>query len=106
MPGNINLLPKEPKKTKEVEKTTRLIGNATYFIAIILTIIGPLGGLTVYKFTRDLTKLKVENETLRSSIANLESTEQGLVLLKDRVGKIQTILGNRQKDCPSHPSNC
>ena len=96
MPGNINLLPKEPKKTKEVEKATRLIKNATYFIAMILTIVGPLGGLSVYKFTRDFTKLKVENETLRSSIANLESTEQGLVLLKDRVGKIQTILGNRQ----------
>lgn len=96
MPKSINLLPKEPKKTKEVEKTTRFIKNATYFIAIILTIIGPLGGLTVYKFTRDLNKLKVENETLRNSIANLESTEQGLVLLKDRVGKIQSILNNRQ----------
>jgi hypothetical protein len=96
MPDKINLLPKEPRRSKEVDRFLRLIKNATYFIAIFFIFAGPVSGLLIFKFTRDLGKLKAENETLRASITNLESTEQGLVLLKDRITKIQTILASRQ----------
>lgn len=91
----INLLPKD----KEVSKKSQRISGIANKIALVFTVISlavvSIGGATFYFLNQRLDALKAEKETYENSILSLQSTEAGLILLKDRLQKTENILAAR-----------
>lgn len=89
--SDINLLPQELKPNKSV----LVLANKIKKASIILASLFFLGTIVViglnYYLTSNLEKTNQEIEILRSEIRSLESTEQRLVLVKDRIEKIVKI---------------
>jgi hypothetical protein len=95
MAKNINLLPIEMSTGKEVGKFIRTLKTIN-FIALLLTIVIAGGGVAAhYMLTSQLSSIESDKITLTSTIKNLETTEQSLVLLKDRLQKINQVLSIR-----------
>jgi len=94
MPVKFNLLPEEQRVNRSLYnflKLTRSLG--TIFLAmLILSLGGCLAFFTISYFRlKNIEKLKVATT---SEIHTYEVSEQQLVLLKDRIGKIDAILAS------------
>lgn len=88
----INLLPPELTVAKGISKVAKSIRQVT-FIALIVYILFGLGLLAFFLFSSsELNSLTKKEDGLKNDIKARETTEQRLVLLKDRVGKIKTAL--------------
>src|SRR3989344_2162633 len=98
MAAKINLLPGELETGEGVNKTTKVLSYFAVFFTLILLLIGIGGGAYIYFLNQEVTKLDQENSSLLQSIRVLESTEQQLVLVKDRLLKIQGLLSNRSEE--------
>lgn len=91
--ADINLLPTEITPKGVSYKVATVLRNiATVGFAVIV-----LAGVGLGAFFL-LTSAEIRSSTARQSqykttIKSLESTEQSLVLLKDRVGKVKQVLG-------------
>lgn len=94
----INLLPKEFTVSKEVSdasvKIKKYLWTSLGFYVVILAICGSF----YYYFQTTLTNLESDQVRLKTNIQSLQETEQQLILTKDRIAKIQTVLASRQNE--------
>ncbi len=95
MARKFNLLPVDLAESKEIEKFSKTLLGLSIFFAVVSVVIGISGLAGYFFYSKELTKLGQEQENLKTSIKNLESTEQGLVLIRDRTQKIANILTSR-----------
>ncbi|MCS7092487.1 MAG: hypothetical protein NZM26_03995 [Patescibacteria group bacterium] len=89
--SEINLLPEELKPSGYISKLDNAIKKISIFLLALLILICFLGG-SAYGFLfyqNDL--LNNENQKLKSEILALESVEQRLVFLKDRISKVSKV---------------
>lgn len=88
----INLLPTEISPKGPVVRISNLLKNlATIFFAFFLIIGFGMGAYFILNVVT-LRSVNTRSEALKTSIMTLEETEQGLVLVKDRLGKAKTVL--------------
>lgn len=91
MPENLNLLPQNLQVSKglsKVLKTTKALG----VISIVVFIIFALGVGAFFIYSKiTLTNIETEVTKLKSQVKAMESSEQQLVLLKDRLSKVASI---------------
>lgn len=90
--ADINLLPQELKPNKSVliiaKKFKKIaIIFSSFLILVFLTVVG-----IQYYYTRKIQESYVRQAELESQIKSMESTEQQLVLMKDRIEKIISIV--------------
>lgn len=96
-PQKINLLPKEFIKGK-YNKNVSLIKNLSYFVVFIFFLGNSIGLGANFYFNNNLKNINNNQSRLKNSIQGLEETEQRLILAKDRIQKIQTILTARTSE--------
>ena len=96
--AKINLLPPDLGPSASVLKFLNLAKKITVVIGLTFFIFGSL--LVGYiVFLRIEIKASVKRtEELKSSITNLKLTEQSLYLLKERVGKIKSLLAQKTQE--------
>lgn len=90
---NINLLPSDlaPKESViRVSKTLKKISASGFIIFILISAIG-IG--TFFYFENEIKDSDNRQTTYKSTIGSLETTEQSLVIIRDRVQKASNILG-------------
>ena len=95
MAANVNLLPKELAPSESVNKLGKVLNTFAAGVTGLFIVLAVAGGLTLYFFTARFNNLNQEQTDLKNSITNLQTSESQLILLKDRIGKIQTLLGSR-----------
>jgi len=91
----INLLPKEFVPGKAVTKPLKVIRQVSYLFLAGFAIIIALGFGSVYYYNNELKNVITEQDRLKNSIQSLQETEQQLILTKDRIAKIQSVLSTR-----------
>ena len=90
--ADINLLPVDITKENKSSNLADTLKRITVFASILFFIIVAGGlGLVIF-FTKQEQDLSVKENSLRQSISALESSEQQLFLIKDRIDKIMPIL--------------
>lgn len=89
---DINLLPEELKPKSYAIKLSKNLRRYSFLGLIIFVIaLMVMGGIQIALTIRQRS-LDNKKNTLESQIKALEATEQKLVLVKDRLGKIEKIL--------------
>jgi hypothetical protein len=90
----INLLPADISPKGPVVKISNLIKNLAV-ISFVLFLLTALGMLAVFVLNSvQIRSLNESSEELKTSIKSLETTEQGLVLVKDRLSKAKLVLAD------------
>lgn len=90
----INLLPTDISPKGPVVKISNLIKNLAV-ISFVLFLLTALGMLAIFILNSvQLRSLNESSENLKTSIKSLETTEQGLVLVKDRLSKVKLVLAD------------
>lgn len=88
----INLLPTDISPKGPVVKISSLIKNLAV-ISFTLFLLTAFGMLAVFVLNSvQIRSLNQTSEELKTSIKSLETTEQGLVLVKDRLSKANLVL--------------
>ena len=95
MAANVNLLPKELAPSESVTKLGKVLNTFALGLTGLFVVAAVAGGITLYLLNNRLNDLSSEQTGLKNSITNLQTSESQLILLKDRVGKIQTLLALR-----------
>jgi len=91
--ADINLLPTEITPKGFTVRLAQILRNvATVGLAVLLISGVGMGAFFI------LTSVEIRSSTarqdqLKTTVKSLESTEQSLILLKDRVGKVKQVLG-------------
>lgn len=98
MAGQINLLPKDVSKGKELVKAISVVNKIAILTVVVFVVVAAIGGGIYYLSTSRLTDLKSQERELANSVLNLQSTEAGLVLLRDRIEKVTQVLGARESE--------
>ena len=88
----INLLPTDLSPKGPVVKIAALVRSVAVISFSLLLITGL--GISAFFIVNSLQikNLNSANEELKGSIKSLEVTEQGLVLVRDRLGKVKQVL--------------
>jgi hypothetical protein len=94
----INLLPKEMAKSKNVEKSVKLLNKLAIGSTAIFLIIAVAGGAFFFLISGRLNQGREEKDTLVANIQSLQATEASIILLQDRIEKAQTVLGQRNSE--------
>ncbi|KKU04122.1 MAG: hypothetical protein UX88_C0001G0042 [Candidatus Woesebacteria bacterium GW2011_GWC2_47_16] len=90
----INLLPTEISPKGPVAKISNLIKNLAV-ISFVLFLLTALGMLAMFILNSvQIRSLNESSEELKTSIKSLEATEQGLILVKDRLSKAKLVLAD------------
>jgi hypothetical protein len=95
--ADINLLPQELKTGKDVQKTAQVLTRVVVVLVVVLIIIGGAGGGALLIMNNNLKESKTRQDELKQNIQNLESTEQKIVLVRDRIQKTQNLLTAREE---------
>src|SRR3989304_7120873 len=95
MPQNINLLPQSRTLNTQVALTATRLTRLTIVVFISFLIFGGLSIGFLFLGTNDLQKVQEQNDNLKLNIKSLQEAEQNLILVRDRVGKIKTIISER-----------
>lgn len=96
MPKKINLLPTRHPEVAEVPRLRRLLRLFIISTLALSIFLGVLGLGIIFFLSNQLKNLSREQADLKTSISSLESAEQSLVLVKDRIQKIQEFLSINQ----------
>src|SRR3989304_3721085 len=90
--ATVNLLPTDISPKGPIVKLSNLLKNlAAIFFAIFL--FAAFGMVAMFILNNAQIKdLEARSEQLKTSIRSLETTEQSLILVKDRIGKAKTAL--------------
>lgn len=91
----INLLPTEKKQSKDTQRSVQLLTRIAIAVGVIVIIEGIAGVAALYFLNTKLTQVQQKHDSTVAQISALEATEQGLVLVKDRLQKVQTVLADR-----------
>lgn len=95
---DFNLLPREITPSKSQKKVTSAANKIAMFFLGVFILAVLLGGGLYLLFNSRLEAVKKEAGELTVNIQSLQSTEQSLILLKDRVQKISAILNSRTNE--------
>lgn len=87
----INLLPDEFKPKKSVLAASKTLNRFAIGSLIIFLIIAGLGVASILLLNNRASAAKSEVEEVSAQVAALEQTEQQLILIKDRINKINTV---------------
>lgn len=91
----INLLPKELSVSKTVvDLSAKIKKTAWGFFVFFIFILASFSG-AFYYFNNQLTNLEEEQNRLKTNIQSLQETEEQLIITKDRIAKVKTILDSR-----------
>jgi len=94
MSVNINLLPQAGSLNTTIAKMGRRLTRMAVVCFIFFLVFGSLGVGYLFITSGDLTKINDQNNTYKSNIKSLQEAEQNLVLVRDRVAKVKTILND------------
>src|SRR3990172_9263227 len=94
----INLLPTELLPSAGLLRTARLLKTVLTvgFGIFVVVVLGLVGFFTVNALS--LRSSNARQEELKASIKSFEQTEQGLVLVKDRLGKVKEVEAKENAD--------
>jgi len=92
MPKQINLLPTDLSKKSPLGKLQRNIKQITTVATSIFIVILIFVGVYLLILSSQITRSKSNQESLKASLAALEQTEQGIILVKDRLKNISSVL--------------
>ena len=98
MVANVNLLPKELAPSESVTKFGKVLNTFALGLTGLFVVTAVAGGVTLYLLNNKLSDLGREQIELKNSIKNLQTSESQLILLKDRIGKIQSLLSDRTNE--------
>ncbi|OGM18455.1 hypothetical protein A2686_02515 [Candidatus Woesebacteria bacterium RIFCSPHIGHO2_01_FULL_38_10] len=87
----INLIPQEIKPKANVLKTANLLKKIAITESIFLLVFAIIVFGSIFILSSRLKDSHSKDDKLRSEIKALEQTEQRLMLVKDRLGKIENI---------------
>lgn len=91
MAVKLNLLPTDRKVSGSLAKTVKAVKmlNVIFLSGFLIFALG-LGAFFIFNNIR-LRNINADVESLKSEAANLQKSEQQMVLLKDRLSKIKTV---------------
>lgn len=91
----INLLPTDLTPKGPVVKLANTLKLISYiaFSVLVITGIGLIAFFVINSLS--IRSTNSQNEELKTSIESLEETEQGIVLVKDRLNKAKSLLGEK-----------
>ena len=94
----INLLPTELLPSASLLKTARLLKTVLTvgFGIFVVVVLGLVGFFSVNALS--LRSSNAKQEELKNSIKSFEQTEQGLVLVKDRLAKVKEVGAKENAD--------
>jgi Tfp pilus assembly protein PilN len=98
MARDINLLPPEKRMAKGVSRAIFFLRTLSTLFLGMITFFALSGIFLIFIFNRRLNDLKTSNQNLKTSVANLQSSEQSLVLVKDRTQKLERIFAKRENE--------
>lgn len=88
---DINLLPVDLSPSRKVYKLAAVVKRVDMILLAVFLVVLVLGiGLVEY-FKSQINSSVARQQVLTTNIQNLQSTEQKVFLIKDRVEKIQTV---------------
>lgn len=90
--AKINLLPADLGPKASVLKLANLGKKVAVIISLSFLIFGILLGGYIIFLNLELRNSNSKQTSLKTSISSLQSTEQSLYLLKERIGKIRLLL--------------
>lgn len=93
---DINLLPQELKPKSYAIKVSKGLRKVALYFLVVFLIVLMVMGVTYFGLNFRLGSLTKVQRGLESRVNNLQDSEQKLVLIKDRLGKIDTILGSEE----------
>ena len=91
---DINLLPEELKPKGFALKIAKTLNKLALFTVLVSFLVLLLIGGSSLLLSLNLRRVNSQDEVLKGQVKALEQTEQKLVLVKDRIGKIQAILAS------------
>ena len=92
---SINLLPVELVASGSTLRNAKLLTTVSMGLFGLVIFMSILGGVSIYYFNSEKKDATSKVSDLKANIVNLQSAEQGLVLTKDRVVKIEEVLSAR-----------
>ncbi|EKD62647.1 MAG: hypothetical protein ACD_52C00102G0004 [uncultured bacterium] len=95
MPSNINLLPQSGNVSTSILKASGRLVKATVVLFVAFLVFGSLGAVFLVVTNTELADKIAENDSYKANIKSLQEAEQNLVLVRDRVGKVKTIINQR-----------
>lgn len=95
--AEINLLPTEFKSSKEVVRASRTLSRVIIGMTIVLMVVGMVGGGYVYYLSGQAKSAVDRQNDLTRTVNNLQSSEQKLYLIKDRISKLTSVFAARDK---------
>ena len=94
----INLLPKDLTVSKDVQDVAVKLTQFSYFAIFIFILTIAIGASAFFYFSNKLKNLTTTQNTLTSNIQGLQETEEQIILTKDKVAKIKSILDARTNE--------
>lgn len=95
--ADINLLPTEFKSSKEVVRASRTLTRVIIGMTVVLMIVGMAGGGYIYYLSGQAKSAVDRQNDLTRTVNNLQSSEQKLYLVKDRISKLASVFADRDK---------
>lgn len=95
MATKINLLPVELGAGRSVLQVAKVLNKVSIIAGVIFLVAGVLGIVYLFILQSQISSQVNKNNQLQTSIKNLQATEQKFVLIKDRIGKIKSILSQK-----------
>lgn len=89
--ATLNFLPTEKIRSREVTIAGNRLKAFTAFLGVVCLVVGIGGAALVLLRTTEINALKAEHTKLRTEVLAQETSEQTLVLLRDRLGKFKQI---------------
>ncbi|QQS39547.1 hypothetical protein IPM62_02960 [Candidatus Woesebacteria bacterium] len=90
--ANINLLPTDLGPDPQVAKVSEKLVRFVTFLTACLVILIIVSIASFELITRKINETNTNKENLKASISSLETTEQKLILIKDRIDKSSTVI--------------
>jgi Tfp pilus assembly protein PilN len=93
--AEINLIPPNAKKGSQQTVLSRKITRTLVLLFVAFVIIASVGGGFLYTKTQELKTKQADLERLKNEALSLQQNEGSLVLLRDRLEKLQIVLEER-----------
>ncbi len=89
--ASLNLLPTEQVRNREVTVAGNRLKAIVAVLGLICLVLGIGGTALVLTTSNTISSLNKEQEGLKSQVLAQESSEQALILVRDRLTKIKTL---------------
>lgn len=89
--ASLNLLPTEQVRNREVTVVGNRLKAVVAVLGLVCLVLGIGGTALVLVTSNTITSLQKDQENLKSQVLAQESSEQALILVRDRLTKIKTL---------------